>query len=38
VERWRYEGEGEVTEPKGGDLKRPGAPTMPGEDRIANED
>lgn len=38
VEAWRFEGEVEVTEPKQADLKRPGLPTMPGEDRMASEE
>lgn len=38
LEAWRFEGEVEVRAPKGGDLRRPERPAVPGEDRIANEE
>ncbi len=37
-EAWMYDGESVVSEPQHGDLNRPGAPSVPGEDRIVNEE
>lgn len=38
LEDWRFHGEAEVSEPKAGDLKRPGLPTAPGMETMEGSD